>query len=48
MFKLPREKHGAWLNANHFKPWFPAKNDGRVVEDLGDMTHEEAMLRLVR
>ncbi len=36
MFKLPREKRGAWLqehraeviqrrNADYFKPWFPAK-----------------------
>ena len=58
MFKLPHEKHGAWLqehraevirrlNADYFKPWFPAKKDGRVVEDLGDMTYEEIVLHLV-
>ncbi|KAF8271214.1 fatty acid synthase [Lactarius quietus] len=59
VFKLPREKRGTWLqerraevikrlNADYFKPWFPAKKDGRVVEDLGDMTYEETVLRLVR
>jgi len=59
VFKLPREKRGAWLqehraeviqrlNADYFKPRFPAKKDGRVVEDLGDVTYEETVLRLVR
>jgi hypothetical protein len=59
VFKLPHEKRVAWLqerraevieklNADYFKPWFPAKKDGRVVEDLGDMTYEETVLRLVR
>jgi fatty acid synthase subunit alpha len=59
MFKLPREKCGAWLqehraevisrlNADYFKPWFSTKKDGRVVEHLGDMTYEETLLRLVR
>ncbi len=59
VFKLPREKRGSWLqehraeviqrlNADYFKPWFPAKKDGRVVEDLGDLTYEETVLRLVR
>ncbi|KAI0264369.1 fatty acid synthase [Gloeopeniophorella convolvens] len=59
VFKLPREKRSAWLqerradvikrlNADYFKPWFPAKKDGRAVEDLGDMTYEETVLRLVR
>ena len=59
VFKLAREKRGAWLqerpaevikrlNADYFKPWFPAKKDGRIVEDLGDMTYEETVLRLVR
>ncbi|KAI9439787.1 fatty acid synthase [Lactarius indigo] len=59
VFKLPREKRGAWLqehraevikrlNADYFKPWFPAKKDGRAVEDLSDMTYEETVLRLVR
>lgn len=31
----------------YFKPWFPAKGDGRVVEDLGDRTYE-TVLRLIR
>jgi enoyl reductase-like protein len=59
VFKLAREKRGSWLqehrteviqrlNADYFKPWFPAKKDGRVVDDLGDMTYEETVLRLVR
>jgi fatty acid synthase subunit alpha len=33
------------LNADYFKPWFPAK---KFVDDLGDMTYEETALRLVR
>ena len=37
-----------WPNADYFKPWFPMKMDGRVVEDLGDMTYKETVLRLVR
>jgi fatty acid synthase subunit alpha, fungi type len=59
VFKLPYEKRGAWLQehraeviqrlkADYFKPWFPMKKDGRVVEGLGDMTYEETVLRLVR
>jgi enoyl reductase-like protein len=59
VFKLPREKRGAWLwehraeviqrlNVDYFEPWFPAKKDGRVVQDLGDMTYEEIVLHLVR
>jgi fatty acid synthase subunit alpha, fungi type len=59
VFKLPREKRGAWLqerhatviqwlNADYFNSWFPAKKDSRVVEDLGDMTYEEVVLRLVQ
>jgi enoyl reductase-like protein len=32
----------------YFKPWFPTKKGGRIVEDLGDMTYEETVLRLVR
>jgi fatty acid synthase subunit alpha, fungi type len=58
-FKLTCKKRGAWLqdhraeviqrlNADYFKPWFPTKKDGWVVEDLGDMTYEETMLCLVR
>ncbi|KAI0282264.1 hypothetical protein BGY98DRAFT_1174608 [Russula aff. rugulosa BPL654] len=48
VFKLPREKRAAWLQEHRAEPWFPAKKDGRVVEDLGDMTYEETVLRLVR
>ena len=59
MFKLPCEKRGGWLqehraeviqrlNADHFKLWFPAKKDGRVVEDLGDITYKETVLHVVR
>jgi len=58
MFKLPHKKHGAWLqehhaeviqrlNVDYFKPWFLAKKDGQVVEDLGDMTYEQIMLCLM-
>ena len=36
------------LNADYFKPWFPVKSYGWVLEDLGDMTYEETVLRLVR
>ena len=57
MFKNPREKRGAWLQEHHpeaiqrldadyFKPWFQAEKGGRIVEDLGDVTYEEAVLRL--
>jgi fatty acid synthase subunit alpha, fungi type len=57
--KLPHEKRGAWpqerraevikrLNADYFKPWFPVKKEGRVVEDLSDMTYEEVVHRLIR
>jgi enoyl reductase-like protein len=28
-------------------PWFPAKKDGHVTEDLGDVTYEEVVLRLL-
>jgi hypothetical protein len=42
MFKNSREKRGSWFqecsveviqrfNADYFKPWFPEKNDDRVV-----------------
>jgi enoyl reductase-like protein len=59
VFSLPREKRGSWLqehrveviqrlNADYFKPWFPAKKDGQVVEDLGDITYKRTVLRLVR
>lgn len=36
------------LNADYFEPWFPAKKDGRVMDDLGDVTYEETAFRLVR
>ena len=59
VFKLPREKREAWLkerraevikklNADFAKPWFGWKKDGSVVEEIGDMTYEETVLRLVR
>jgi enoyl reductase-like protein len=58
VFKLPFEKRGSclWehhaeviqsLNVDYFKPWFPVKKDGRVVDDFGDMTYRETVLRLV-
>lgn len=59
IFKLPKEKRAAWLaerkaeiikklNADFAKPWFGQKKDGTVVEDLADMTYEEAVLRMIR
>jgi len=59
IFKLPREKREAWLkehraevikklNSDFAKPWFGWKKDGSVAEDIGDMTYEETVLRLVR
>ncbi|KAI0067274.1 fatty acid synthase [Artomyces pyxidatus] len=59
VFKLPRDKREAWLtehradviaklNAHYFKPWFGWKKDGSTVEDIGEMTYEESVLRLVR
>lgn len=59
VFKLPKEKREAWLkerraevigklNKDFAKPWFGWKKDGSVVDDLGDMTYEETVLRLVR
>ena len=35
------------LNANYFKPQFPAKKDGWVVDNLGDMALEETVLHLM-
>ncbi|KAH9810339.1 hypothetical protein DFH28DRAFT_903061 [Melampsora americana] len=57
VFALPREKRAAWLdshkdyvisrlNADFQKPWF-AEKDGQPAE-LGDMTYEETVNRLVR
>ena len=59
VFKLAKDKRQAWLNANadsvieklnrdFAKPWFAQKKDGTVVKDLGDLTYEETVLRLVR
>ncbi|CUA75193.1 fatty acid synthase subunit beta, fungi type [Rhizoctonia solani] len=59
VFKLPKEKRAAWLaqnkdmvieklNKDFAKPWFAQKGDGRVVGDIGDMTHEEVVRRMVR
>ncbi|KAF8314904.1 hypothetical protein DL93DRAFT_2166952, partial [Clavulina sp. PMI_390] len=59
IFKLPKEKRAAWLTANgdivierlnrdFAKPWFGQKKDGTVVKDLGDMTYEETVIRLLR
>ncbi|KAI0033531.1 fatty acid synthase [Vararia minispora EC-137] len=59
VFKLPREKREAWLKERHSeiiaklnkdfqKPWFGWKKDGSVAEDIGDMTYEETVLRMIR
>ncbi|CUA68512.1 fatty acid synthase subunit beta, fungi type [Rhizoctonia solani] len=59
VFKLPKEKRAAWLaqnkdmvieklNKDFAKPWFAQKGDGRVVGDIGDMTYEEVVRRMVR
>jgi len=59
VFALPKEKRNAWLtekkdyiikrlNADFQKPWFGARKDGTVVNDIGDMTYEDVARRLVR
>lgn len=59
VFKLPKEKRAAWLtqnkksvieklNRDFAKPWFPQKKDGTVVDDIGEMTYEEIVLRMIR
>jgi fatty acid synthase subunit beta len=59
VFKLPKEKRVVWLkerrddviaklNADFAKPWFGWKKDGSVAKELGDMTYEETVLRMVR
>ncbi|KAG8968299.1 3-oxoacyl-[acyl-carrier-protein] synthase [Tulasnella sp. 419] len=59
VFKMPKDKRAAWLqqnrdmvisklNADFAKPWFAEKKGGVVVNDLGDMTYEEVVLRMVR
>lgn len=58
VFKLPKEKRAAWLaerkdevigklNRDFAKPWFGWKKTGSVARDLGDMTYEEVVLRMV-
>jgi fatty acid synthase subunit alpha, fungi type len=59
VFKLPKEKRAGWLserraevigklNVDFSKSWFGWKKDGSVAQDLGDMTYEEVILRMVR
>jgi fatty acid synthase subunit alpha, fungi type len=59
VFKLPKEKRELWLaerkeeiigklNKDFAKPWFGWKKDASVATDLGDMTYEETVLRMVR
>lgn len=59
VFNLQKEKRAAWLvehrseviaklNKDFAKPWFGAKKDGSVVEDIADMTYEEVVLRMIR
>ncbi|KAF9485144.1 fatty acid synthetase alpha subunit [Pholiota conissans] len=59
VFKMPKEKRALWLaerkkeiieklNKDFAKPWFGWKKDGSVAFDLGDMTYEETVLRMVR
>lgn len=59
VFKLPKEKRVDWLaqhrmevieklNRDFQKPWFGWKKGDSVVSDIGDMTYEETVLRMVR
>ena len=59
VFKMPKEKRALWLaerkdeiigklNRDFAKPWFGWKKDGSGVSDLGDMTYEDTVLRMVR
>ncbi|PFH52946.1 hypothetical protein AMATHDRAFT_138867 [Amanita thiersii Skay4041] len=59
VFKLPKEKRVAWLterkdeviaklNRDFAKPWFGQKKDGSVARDLGDMTYEEVVIRMIQ
>ncbi len=59
VFNMPKEKRAAWLienrqmvieklNSDFAKPWFGWKKGDVVVNDLGDMTYEETVLRMVR
>lgn len=58
VFNIPKEKCAAWLvenrqmvvdklNSDFSKPWFRWKKGDVVVHDLGDMTYEEIVLRMV-
>ncbi|KAH8822971.1 fatty acid synthase [Flagelloscypha sp. PMI_526] len=58
VFALPKPKRMPWLvehrdeiieklNRDFSKPWFPKKKDGTVAKELGDLTYEETVLRLV-
>ncbi|KAJ7227399.1 fatty acid synthase [Mycena pura] len=59
VFNMPKEKRAAWLlerrdeiigklNRDFSKPWFGWKRDGSVAKELGDMTYEEVVLRMMR
>ncbi|KAF9467993.1 fatty acid synthase [Collybia nuda] len=59
IFKMPKEKRAAWLsehrdeiinklNKDFSKPWFGWKKNKGVARDLGDMTYEEVVLRMIR
>ena len=59
VFKMPKEKRALWLaghkdeiigklNRDFAKPWFGWKKEGGILLDLGDMTYEETVLRMVR
>jgi fatty acid synthase subunit beta len=59
IFKLSKEKRAVWLkerrgevidklNRDFSKPWFGWKKDGTLATDLGEMTYEEVVLRMVR
>jgi fatty acid synthase subunit alpha len=59
VFKLPKDKRAAWLaqnkksvieklNRDFDKPWFPQKKNGTVADDIGEMTYEEVVLRMIR
>lgn len=59
VFKMPKDKRAAWLSQNRdsvisklnkdfSKPWFGWKKDDTVATDIGDMTYEEVVLRMVR
>ena len=59
IFKLPKEKRVIWLiehraevieklNRDFSKPWFGWKKDVSIAMDLGAMTYEEVVLRMVR